>query len=56
MGHAYSVTAVKTIQHARSGQGKTVLIRIRNPWGNATEWNGPWSDKYVKIILQSHLQ
>lgn len=28
------------------------MIRIRNPWGNETEWNGPWSDgsaewKYV---------
>ncbi len=19
-------------------------MRIRNPWGNETEWNGPWSD------------
>ena len=24
--------------------GKIPLIRIRNPWGNETEWNGPWSD------------
>ena len=21
------------------------LIRIRNPWGNEKEWNGPWGDK-----------
>lgn len=20
-------------------------MRIRNPWGNDAEWNGPWSDK-----------
>lgn len=20
-------------------------LRIRNPWGNDAEWNGPWSDK-----------
>ena len=20
------------------------LLRIRNPWGNEQEWNGPWSD------------
>jgi len=20
------------------------MIRMRNPWGNEAEWNGPWSD------------
>ena len=26
--------------------GSTVsLLRLRNPWGDGTEWNGPWSDK-----------
>ena len=20
------------------------MVRIRNPWGNEAEWNGPWSD------------
>ena len=25
--------------------GKIPLIRIRNPWGNEAEWNGPWSDQ-----------
>lgn len=24
--------------------GKIPLLRIRNPWGNEAEWNGPWSD------------
>lgn len=24
--------------------GETVILRIRNPWGNDTEWNGAWSD------------
>ncbi|XP_023725355.1 calpain-A isoform X7 [Cryptotermes secundus] len=45
-GHAYSVTKVKyvDIQTPRSS-GKIPLIRIRNPWGNEAEWNGPWSDK-----------
>jgi hypothetical protein len=28
----------------KSAPGKIPLIRIRNPWGNETEWNGPWSD------------
>lgn len=21
------------------------MLRLRNPWGNENEWNGPWSDK-----------
>ena len=40
-GHAYSVTSLQTV---RGPRGDTVLLRIRNPWGNETEWNGPWSD------------
>ncbi|KAI6175840.1 Calpain clp-1 [Aphelenchoides bicaudatus] len=40
-GHAYSITAVHTVQTPR---GQTCLLRIRNPWGNDQEWNGPWSD------------
>ncbi|KAK3578630.1 hypothetical protein CHS0354_002205 [Potamilus streckersoni] len=47
-GHAYSVTAVRTI---KSGSGLLSLInkeslnmiRCRNPWGG-TEWKGSWSD------------
>jgi len=41
-GHAYTITKVmrvKTTQGEREN-----LIRIRNPWGDATEWNGAFSD------------
>ena len=24
--------------------GEIPLVRVRNPWGNDTEWNGAWSD------------
>ena len=27
-----------------SSVGEIPLVRIRNPWGNETEWNGAWSD------------
>lgn len=40
-GHAYSITGVRVIDGPR---GRTPLLRIRNPWGNAQEWNGAWSD------------
>ncbi|XP_043472787.1 calpain-A-like isoform X2 [Leptopilina heterotoma] len=44
--HAYSVTKIKNVRtDDKSQQGGTVpLVRIRNPWGNEAEWNGPWSD------------
>jgi calpain len=42
-GHAYSLTKVVT---ASTLDGLEVhLVRIRNPWGNEVEWNGPWSDQ-----------
>ncbi|XP_073965986.1 calpain-A-like isoform X2 [Choristoneura fumiferana] len=45
-GHAYSVTRVKYVDIETPGrQGKIPLLRMRNPWGNEAEWNGPWSDK-----------
>ena len=25
------------------------LFRIRNPWGNSKEWNGPWSDSSEEL-------
>ena len=41
-GHAYAITAVVTLNVG----GRTVrLVRLRNPWGNEVEWNGPWSDQ-----------
>ena len=27
--------------------GEIPLVRIRNPWGNETEWNGAWSDGHA---------
>ncbi|KAI1714548.1 calpain family cysteine protease domain-containing protein [Ditylenchus destructor] len=40
-GHAYSITALQTVN---GPHGETVLLRIRNPWGNEQEWNGAWGD------------
>ncbi|XP_035451462.2 calpain-A-like isoform X1 [Spodoptera frugiperda] len=45
-GHAYSITKVKYVDIETLGRNEKIpLLRIRNPWGNETEWNGPWSDK-----------
>ncbi|KAI5636217.1 calpain family cysteine protease domain-containing protein [Phthorimaea operculella] len=45
-GHAYSITRVKYVDIETPGRaGKIPLLRMRNPWGNEAEWNGPWSDK-----------
>jgi hypothetical protein len=42
-GHAYSITRVVK---AKCLSGKSVsLLRVRNPWGDGTEWTGQWSDK-----------
>jgi len=44
-GHAYSITkVVKAKIETPRVSGEIPLIRIRNPWGNETEWNGSWSD------------
>lgn len=40
-GHAYSITGMRMVNGPR---GQVCLLRIRNPWGNEHEWNGPWSD------------
>lgn len=45
-GHAYSITCVKYVDiQTPNTSGKIPLIRLRNPWGNEAEWNGPWSDQ-----------
>lgn len=45
-GHAYSITRVKYVDISTPNQtGKIPLVRLRNPWGNEAEWNGPWSDQ-----------
>ena len=44
-GHAYSVTQVVLAKiDTGNKRGLFPLIRVRNPWGNETEWKGPWSD------------
>ncbi|XP_025262663.1 calpain-A isoform X5 [Camponotus floridanus] len=45
-GHAYSITHVKHVEIQTPNQHGTIpLLRLRNPWGNEAEWNGPWSDQ-----------
>ncbi|XP_054709052.1 calpain-B-like [Uloborus diversus] len=41
-GHAYTISAVATVKLSTGSEA--CLIRIRNPWGNDTEWNGQWND------------
>lgn len=44
-GHAYSITKVVQVRiETPTVSGKIPMLRIRNPWGNETEWNGAWSD------------
>ena len=44
-GHAYSITKVVKAQiDTGRKKGLFPLLRLRNPWGNSTEWNGDWSD------------
>ena len=46
-GHAYSIT--KVIKLEVDGE-EHQLIRVRNPWGNASEWNGDWSDEQMREL------
>ena len=46
-GHAYSIT--KVIKLEADGE-EHQLIRVRNPWGNASEWNGDWSDEKIRAL------
>lgn len=41
-GHAYTITGISRITHQ---MGEEKLLRIRNPWGDGTEWKGAWSDE-----------
>lgn len=44
-GHAYSITKVVKAKIATSRvRGLIPLVRVRNPWGNETEWRGTWTD------------
>ncbi|KAK4469954.1 hypothetical protein MN116_007453 [Schistosoma mekongi] len=54
MGHAYSVTSVKLLDISLPNKtGKIPLVRVRNPWGDESEWKGPWSDKSKEWSLIS---
>ncbi|XP_012522095.2 calpain-B isoform X6 [Monomorium pharaonis] len=45
-GHAYSITCVRNVEIQMPNRYGTIpLLRLRNPWGNEAEWNGPWSDQ-----------
>lgn len=47
-GHAYSITRVQYVDiQTPNVTGKIPLLRLRNPWGNESEWNGAWSDGLV---------
>lgn len=37
-GHAYSILDAIEVEGNK-------LLQVRNPWGNATEWKGAWSDQ-----------
>jgi calpain, invertebrate len=44
-GHAYSVTKASMFDIVLPTKtGQIPLLRVRNPWGDDAEWNGPWSD------------
>ncbi|XP_005105403.1 calpain-A [Aplysia californica] len=43
-GHAYTVIDITKIKHK---MGEEKLLRVRNPWGDETEWRGSWSDNDV---------
>ncbi|CAL4077497.1 unnamed protein product [Meganyctiphanes norvegica] len=45
-GHTYSVTKVKNCRiNTLEGPSTRRLLRLRNPWGDESEWKGAWSDK-----------
>jgi hypothetical protein len=42
-GHAYTITGVAEVA-VDDGAETVQILRVRNPWGNATEWTGDWGD------------
>ncbi|XP_071807237.1 calpain-A-like [Asterias amurensis] len=42
-GHAYTITDAQVV-YLEKKKKVVKLLRVRNPWGNATEWQGDWSD------------
>eukprot|EP00794_Sanderia_malayensis_P020343 gene20343-22346_t len=56
-GHAYTISSTARVNiRNKSGAAPTQvdLIRVRNPWGNEKEWNGPWSDSSPEWKLLSN--
>ena len=44
--HCYSITGVLTIGY----KGFSVnLVKVKNPWGTPTKWNGAWSPNSVEL-------
>ncbi|XP_022089752.1 calpain-9-like [Acanthaster planci] len=52
-GHSYTITDSQVVhlnkkkKQEKKKKSKEViakLLRVRNPWGNSTEWTGDWSD------------
>lgn len=53
-GHAYSL--LRVIEVEAGVEGKTLLVRIRNPWSKST-WTGDWSfnsDKWTPALRIKH--
>lgn len=42
--HGYCVTGVRRCKVNVPWKDYVDLVRLRNPWGDETEWCGPWSD------------
>ncbi|PAA62468.1 hypothetical protein BOX15_Mlig002403g1, partial [Macrostomum lignano] len=46
-GHAYTINDIRQLRLTDQSNRNilTTLVRVRNPWGDKVEWNGPWSDR-----------
>ena len=52
VGHAPSVTDARAVAFLVGEKPRKIpLIRVRNPWGDAAEWKGAWSDKYSLYLF-----